>query len=252
MTTHTQARLNKFVPLIVTLFSGQIDENSKLGRLFFVEHNAKMNTAMYKMVLQKHLKASMKMTGTWPAPSPPGSRMVSGFWTGLVSVVTSTRLRISGGSSSKSSLVGGRYKPERSRYEDLLRQEDPRAEEGVPLRHHLLHAQPRGGGAGRWGWHQQVLSLAQNVKTIWQIMPVFVIYVIYLKKIHVCEPDVHLLSMCVRLWLHSILMLMLKLLQVRSQCTASYISCKWCSKLSPVYNKQALRRSLGSCSVYRA
>ena len=96
------------------------------------------------------------------------------------------------------------------------------------------------------------LSLAQNVKTIWQIMPVFVIYVIYLKKIHVCEPDVHLLSMCVRLWLHSILMLMLKLLQVRSQCTASYISCKWCSKLSPVYNKQALRRSLGSCSVYRA
>ena len=59
-----QARLNNFVPLIVTLFSGQFDENSKLGRLFFVDHNAKMNTAMYKMVLQKHLKASMKMTGT--------------------------------------------------------------------------------------------------------------------------------------------------------------------------------------------
>ena len=38
--------------------------NSKLGRLFFVEQNAKMNAAMYKMVLQKHLKASMKMTGT--------------------------------------------------------------------------------------------------------------------------------------------------------------------------------------------
>ena len=29
-----------------------------------MEHNAKMNTAMYKMVLQKHLKASIKMTGT--------------------------------------------------------------------------------------------------------------------------------------------------------------------------------------------
>ena len=29
-----------------------------------MEHNAKMNAAMYKMVLQKHLKASMKMTGT--------------------------------------------------------------------------------------------------------------------------------------------------------------------------------------------
>ena len=38
--------------------------NSKLGRLFFVEQNAKMNAAMYKMVLQKHLKASMRMTGT--------------------------------------------------------------------------------------------------------------------------------------------------------------------------------------------
>ena len=38
--------------------------NSKLGRLFFVEINAKMNAAMYTMVLQKLLKASMKMTGT--------------------------------------------------------------------------------------------------------------------------------------------------------------------------------------------
>ena len=37
--------------------------NSKLGRLYFVEHNAKMNAAMYKEVLQKHLKASMNMTG---------------------------------------------------------------------------------------------------------------------------------------------------------------------------------------------
>ena len=32
--------------------------------LVFVEHNAKKNAAMYKMVLQKHLKASMKKTGT--------------------------------------------------------------------------------------------------------------------------------------------------------------------------------------------
>ena len=37
--------------------------NSKLGRLYFVEQNAKMNAAMYKTVLQRHLKASMKMTG---------------------------------------------------------------------------------------------------------------------------------------------------------------------------------------------
>ena len=52
-----QARLNKSIPLVVTLFSGQIDENSKLGRLFFVEHNVKTNAAMYKMVLQKQLQA---------------------------------------------------------------------------------------------------------------------------------------------------------------------------------------------------
>ena len=31
---------------------------------FFVEHNAKINAAISKMVVQKHLTASMKMTGT--------------------------------------------------------------------------------------------------------------------------------------------------------------------------------------------
>ena len=36
--------------------------NSKLGHLYVVEHNAKMNAAMYKEVLQKHLKASLNMT----------------------------------------------------------------------------------------------------------------------------------------------------------------------------------------------
>ena len=48
--------INISVPLIVTLFSGQINNltafgNSKLGRLFFVEHNAKMNAGMYNMVV---------------------------------------------------------------------------------------------------------------------------------------------------------------------------------------------------------
>ena len=38
-------------------------ENCRLGRLYFVKHNAKMNAAMYKSVLQKHLKASLRMTG---------------------------------------------------------------------------------------------------------------------------------------------------------------------------------------------
>ena len=37
--------------------------NSKLGRLYSVKHNPKRNAAMYKRVLQKHLKASMNMTG---------------------------------------------------------------------------------------------------------------------------------------------------------------------------------------------
>ena len=35
----------------------------KLGDLYFVEKNSKMNTLMYKGVLQRHLKCSMKNTG---------------------------------------------------------------------------------------------------------------------------------------------------------------------------------------------
>ena len=37
--------------------------NGKLGRLYFVEKNAKMNAEMYKRVLQKHLKPSLNITG---------------------------------------------------------------------------------------------------------------------------------------------------------------------------------------------
>ena len=37
--------------------------NSKLGRLYFVEKNAKMNAAMYRQVLERHLKASLRQTG---------------------------------------------------------------------------------------------------------------------------------------------------------------------------------------------
>ena len=37
--------------------------NGKLGDLYFVEQNAKMNAKMYKEVLQKHLKRSLKKTG---------------------------------------------------------------------------------------------------------------------------------------------------------------------------------------------
>ena len=36
--------------------------NGKLGRLYFVEQNRKMNTDMYQECLNKHLKASMRMT----------------------------------------------------------------------------------------------------------------------------------------------------------------------------------------------
>ena len=35
----------------------------KLGDLYFVEKNSKMNTLMYKGVLQRHLKRSMKNMG---------------------------------------------------------------------------------------------------------------------------------------------------------------------------------------------
>ena len=35
----------------------------KFGDLYFIEKNAKMNTLMYKGVLQRHLKRSMKNTG---------------------------------------------------------------------------------------------------------------------------------------------------------------------------------------------
>ena len=37
--------------------------NGKLGRLYFVAKNQKMNAEMYRQVLSKHLKASLKMTG---------------------------------------------------------------------------------------------------------------------------------------------------------------------------------------------
>ena len=37
--------------------------NSKLGQLYFVEKNAKMNAAMYQQVLQRHLKPSLRQTG---------------------------------------------------------------------------------------------------------------------------------------------------------------------------------------------
>ena len=37
--------------------------NGKVGRLHFVAPNEKMNAAMYKTVLKRHLKASFKMTG---------------------------------------------------------------------------------------------------------------------------------------------------------------------------------------------
>ena len=37
--------------------------NSRLGDLYFVEANAKMNAQMYKTVLQRHLKKSMEKTG---------------------------------------------------------------------------------------------------------------------------------------------------------------------------------------------
>ena len=37
--------------------------NSRLGNLYFVEANAKMNAQMYKEVLQRHLKRSMEKTG---------------------------------------------------------------------------------------------------------------------------------------------------------------------------------------------
>ena len=38
--------------------------NGKIARLYFVAHNQKMNAAMYLEVLRKHLKASLKKTGT--------------------------------------------------------------------------------------------------------------------------------------------------------------------------------------------
>ena len=44
------------------MFSGHFWHDI-LGWHFFGEHNVKMTTAMYKMALQKHLKANMKMTG---------------------------------------------------------------------------------------------------------------------------------------------------------------------------------------------
>ena len=37
--------------------------NGKVGRIYFVAKNEKMNSAMYREVLQKHLRASMRMTG---------------------------------------------------------------------------------------------------------------------------------------------------------------------------------------------
>ena len=37
--------------------------DGKLGRLYLVEKNQKMNAEMYRQVLCKHLKASLKMTG---------------------------------------------------------------------------------------------------------------------------------------------------------------------------------------------
>ena len=37
--------------------------NGKLGRLYFVAKNQKMNAEMYQSVLRKHLKASLKLTG---------------------------------------------------------------------------------------------------------------------------------------------------------------------------------------------
>ena len=56
-----QARLQKIRHLnrsIKSFLLSYITPNA--GGLFFVEHNTKMNAAMYK----KHLKVSMKMTGT--------------------------------------------------------------------------------------------------------------------------------------------------------------------------------------------
>lgn len=37
--------------------------NGKLGKLYFVDKNQKMNAEMYRSVLDKHLKTSMRMTG---------------------------------------------------------------------------------------------------------------------------------------------------------------------------------------------
>ena len=56
--------LGEIVQVCGGLPSGNDLLELSLGRLYFVEQNAKMNAAMYKTVLQRHLKASMRMTGT--------------------------------------------------------------------------------------------------------------------------------------------------------------------------------------------
>ncbi len=54
------ARTVKFPPkLMVWAAFG----NSRLGKLHFVPQNAKMNAVMYREVLRRHLKSSLKMTG---------------------------------------------------------------------------------------------------------------------------------------------------------------------------------------------
>ena len=52
----------KFPPKL-TLSETHSFGNSRLGNLYFVEANAKMNAQMYKTVLQRHLKKSMEKTG---------------------------------------------------------------------------------------------------------------------------------------------------------------------------------------------
>ena len=60
----TRDLLGKIVQVCGGLPSGNDLLELSLRRLYFVEQNAKMNAAMYKTVLQRHLKASMRMTGT--------------------------------------------------------------------------------------------------------------------------------------------------------------------------------------------
>ena len=80
--------------------------NSRLGNLYFVEANAKMNAQMCKEVLQRHLKRSMEKTGCSifmqdGAPCHKAKTIMTRItmsppWSGLASPVTAIPLRIFG------------------------------------------------------------------------------------------------------------------------------------------------------------